>query len=160
MSGRTPLWFAIAGGIVAGALDITYACVYWAVKAGVPAGRILQSVASGVLGPRSFESGAPAAALGLALHFAIAISMALAYFLAARRFSVLHQKPVLLGALYGLVLYGVMHYIVVPLSAAASGGADDSVWTGLTVLVHMLLVGVPIGLFTRRALGAPRTAAG
>jgi hypothetical protein len=33
----------LAGGLVAGALDITYACVFWAIKAGVPAQRIFQS---------------------------------------------------------------------------------------------------------------------
>lgn len=154
MSVSASLRYPIAGGVVAGAPDIIYACTYWALKAGVPVDRILQSVASGLLGERSFESGAPAAALGFLLHFAMAICMSLAYFFAARHFSALYRQPVLSGALYGLGLYGVMNFIVVPLSAAGPGSGDP-VWIGLSVLVHVLLVGVPIGLFTHLALREP-----
>jgi hypothetical protein len=71
--------FVLAGGVVAGTLDIGYACVFWALKSGVPARRILQSVAAGLLGEASFQGGAGTAALGLALHYLIAVSMALAY---------------------------------------------------------------------------------
>ena len=49
-----------------------------------------------------------------------------------------------------------MNYIVVPLSAAGGGGAKDPLWVGLSVVVHMLLIGVPIALFVRAALrGVP-----
>lgn len=42
-----PWAYVLAGGLVAGALDILYACGFWWWKAGVPAPRILQSVAAG-----------------------------------------------------------------------------------------------------------------
>ena len=54
----------LAGGLLAGALDITYACVFWAVKADLPPTRIFQSVAAGLLGEASFEGGAATAAAG------------------------------------------------------------------------------------------------
>lgn len=143
--------FVLAGGLVAGTLDIVYACVFWALEADVPPRRILQSVASGLLGESSFEGGAATAALGLALHFLIATSMSAAYFLVARRVPVLWRRPVPCGAAYGLLLYGIMNYVVVPLSAAR-GGPKDPLWIGLSVAVHVLLIGIPIALFTRRAL--------
>jgi hypothetical protein len=59
----------VAGGLVAGAFDIVYACAFWWWKAGEPPPRIFQSVAAGLLGPASFEGGAATAALGLGLHF-------------------------------------------------------------------------------------------
>jgi hypothetical protein len=145
-----PWTFALAGGLVAGALDIVYACAFWAVKAGVPARRILQSVAAGLLGRRSFEGGAATAALGLALHFLIATSMSAAYYLVARRWPLLRRRPVPCGAAYGLILYGVMNYIVVPLSAAGPG-SKDPLWIALSIAVHVLLIGIPIALFARRA---------
>jgi len=44
---RSNSWlFVLAGGLVAGTLDILYACIFWALKRGVPAQRILQSVAA------------------------------------------------------------------------------------------------------------------
>jgi hypothetical protein len=44
-----------------------------------------------------------------------------------------------------------MNYVVVPLSAAGSG-SKDALWITLSIAVHMFLIGVPIALFTRRAL--------
>ena len=152
MATRRPrAWLLVlAGGIVAGTLDISYACAFWAVKLGVPARRILQSVAAGLLGEAAFQGGAATAALGLALHFLIAVSMSVTYYLVSRRWSLLWRRPLACGALYGLILYGVMNYIVVPLSAAGSGSRDP-LWIGLTVAVHALLIGIPIAWFTRLA---------
>jgi hypothetical protein len=61
----------LAGGVLAGTLDIVYACVFWALKADVPPSRILQSVAAGLLGEASFTGGAASAGLGLLLHYAV-----------------------------------------------------------------------------------------
>lgn len=141
----------LVGGFIAGALDILYAIVFWAVRADVPAMRILQSVAAGLLGSASFTGGWQTAALGLFLHFFIAVSMSFAYFAVALRWRVLSRFPWPLGALYGLILYAIMNYIVVPLSAA-SPGSRDTLWVGLSVAVHMALIGIPIALATRRAL--------
>lgn len=148
-----PFLFVLAGGLVAGALDIVYACVFWALRADVPVQRILQSVAAGLLGKASREGGAATAALGLVLHFLIAVTMSVVYFLVARRWPLLWQRPWLCGAVYGALLYVVMNYVVVPLSAAGSGGAKDPLWITLSIAVHVLLIGIPIALFTRRALG-------
>ena len=144
----------LAGGLLAGALDITYACVFWAVKADLPPTRIFQSVAAGLLGEASFEGGAATAALGLLLHFFIACTMALTYYLVSRRWPVLVRHPVPLGIAYGLLLYVVMNYIVVPLSAAGSG-SHDPLWISLTVAVHAFFIGLPIAWFASRAPLSP-----
>ncbi len=141
----------LAGGLLAGALDIVYACVYWALKANVAPTRIFQSVAAGLLGEASFEGGAATAALGLVLHFFIACTMALAYYLAARRWPVLARHPVPLGIVYGLLLYVVMNLVVVPLSAAG-GGSKDPLWITLTVAVHAFFIGLPIAWFASRPI--------
>jgi hypothetical protein len=139
----------LAGGLVAGTLDIVYACLFWALKSDVPAQRILQSVAAGLLGEASFEGGGATAALGLALHYLIAVSMSMVYYLAARRLPLLRQRPFLCGAGYGLLLYAVMNYVVVPLSAAGPG-SKDPLWITLSIAVHALLIGVPIALAVQR----------
>ena len=146
----------LAGGLVAGTLDIVYACAFWALKRGVPPTRILQSVAAGLLGQASFEGGARTAALGLVLHYFIALSMAIAYYVVAGRWPLLWRRPVLCGAGYGLLLYGIMNFIVVPLSRAGGGGAKDPLWVGLSIVVHMLLIGIPIALFVRAAGPGPQ----
>ena len=146
----TLAWIALAG-LVAGTLDILYATGFWALK-GVPPERILQSVAAGVLGRASFSGGGATAMLGLALHYVIATAMAAAYFLVAPRRPVLLQRSWWCGALYGLLLYAVMQYVVLPLSAAPGGGTPDPVWVACSVAAHVLLVGMPIARLARRAL--------
>lgn len=142
---------ALAGGLIAGTLDILYAWLFWNLKAGVTMERILQSVAAGILGPASREMGLTSAMLGLVAHFFIALSMAAAWFFVAGRMPVLRQRPIVFGAAYGLLLYGIMNYVVVPLSRAGGGGPKDALWIGLSILVHMFLIGVPIAIATQRA---------
>ncbi len=146
-----PLLPVFLGGILAGTLDILFAIWFWAIKADVPATRILQSVASGLLGKASYQGGVATAMLGLGLHYLIAITMSLVYFRVARHWMPLWTRPVPFGAAYGLGCYLVMNFVVVPLSSAAAG-SKDPLWIGMGIAVHMLLIGVPIALFTRRAM--------
>jgi hypothetical protein len=143
----------MAGGAVAGTLDILYAWGFWRLKAGLSMLRILQSVAAGVLGSRSYVGGSDTALLGLALHYFIATTMSIAYYVAAIWWPPLARYPLRYGALYGLLLYGTMQYLVVPLSAAGRGSADP-LWVALSVAVHVVFVGIPIAVATRYAVGA------
>jgi uncharacterized membrane protein YagU involved in acid resistance len=143
--------FVLIGGVVAGTLDIVYACLFWAIKRGVSPQRILQRVASGWLGETSMAGGLASAAVGFVTQFFIATSMSVAYYLVARRWPALWQRPVPCGAAYGLLLYGIMNNIVVPLSRAGAS-SKDPLWVGMSIAVHMLLIGLPIALFARRAI--------
>lgn len=144
---RAILW----GGLIAGAIDITYACVFSYLRRGVPPGQILQSVASGALGRAAFEGGTPAAALGLAFHFLIALIWATIYYLASRRLTVLARAPYVCGVVYGLLIFAAMNYVVIPLSAAPFGAPPPSSPAfSVGLLVHMLGIGLPIALATRR----------
>ncbi|HET7039277.1 MAG TPA: hypothetical protein VFH97_05275 [Gemmatimonadales bacterium] len=146
----TPAWYVLGGGLLVGTIDIVYACVFWALKAGVPARRILQSVSAGLLGTASFDGGTATAALGLALHFFNAVTMSVVYYLASGRLPALARRPVLWGGLYGLGIYAVMNYVVIPLSAARPGSRDP-LWVGLSIAVHVFLIGMPIAFATRLA---------
>jgi hypothetical protein len=139
------------GGLIAGTFDIVYAWLFWWLKAGVPMRRILQSVAAGLLGSATFEGGAGTALLGLLLHYFIAVCMAFTYYFVARRRFALVERPWAFGLAYGLLLYGIMNYIVMPLSAAGPS-SKDPLWIALTVAVHMILIGLPIALAAGRAL--------
>jgi hypothetical protein len=143
------LGFIVLAGLVAASCDITYALVYYPLR-GVAPMRVLQSVASGLLGKGSFEGGAPTAALGLALHYGICIVAASVFWLAARRLGWLVQRPVLAGLLFGLAVYGFMNFVVLPLSAVPFKWRFVPLTVGTGLLVHMFGVGLPIALLTRR----------
>jgi uncharacterized membrane protein YagU involved in acid resistance len=157
---RNPWVAAAVGGGIGGLLDIVYAMVTWGVVLAprtqmTPVG-VLQSVASGLLGKQAYQGGFGSAALGLALHFCIAYCMALAYVLAARRVAVLTARPVLMGLLYGVVLYLVMNFIVVPLSAI--GWRTPTLRGALIALLpHVVLVGPAIAWAARKGTAPFRT---
>lgn len=136
----------LIGGLIAGILDISYACIYSYVMRGTSPVRILQSVASGALGASAFTSGNKTAALGLVFHFMIAIIAAAVYYLASRQLRFLVTQAVICGILYGVCVYLVMNFVVVPLSAAPF--KLPFAWPGL--LIHMFGIGLPISLVVRR----------
>jgi hypothetical protein len=78
----------VLGGLTAAALDILDAFAVSILNGRSPV-RVLHAIAGGLLGPRAAQGGAPAAGLGLGLHFLIAIGAATTYFLASRRLPVL-----------------------------------------------------------------------
>jgi uncharacterized membrane protein YagU involved in acid resistance len=140
----------VLAGVVAASCDIAYAILFYGWK-GVPAERILQSVASGLLGKPAFQGGWPVAALGLALHYAIVIVAAALFWAVARRWAWLRDEPITTGLVYGLLIYGFMNFVVLPLSAYPFPMRFPLLTTATGLLVHMVGVGMPIGLITRRA---------
>ena len=78
----------VAAGLLCGAMDITAAFITWVPK-GVSPRRLLQGIASGLLGPAAFRGGLPTTALGLTLHFLIAFTAAAVFYAASRRIGAL-----------------------------------------------------------------------
>lgn len=147
---RHPATSLALGTLIAGTFDLIFAYSFWALQADVPAQRILQSIASGLIGKASFQGGIATATLGAVLHYIIMLAMVATYYFASRRLPQLVQRPLLYGAIYGAGLYVVMHYIVVPLSAARHGGAALPLWTALSIVAHVL-IGMICAWFSRRA---------
>jgi hypothetical protein len=152
-SGSRAMRAILAGGLLGGAFDITYACVVWAFR-GITPIRVGQSVAAGLLGrDAAVAGGVPTGLLGFALHFGMALVMAAAYYAAATRIPLLVRRAVICGAAYGLGLYLVMNYVVLPLSAIGKHGGNGPLYQVVPeILVHMFLVGVTIAVFARKAL--------
>jgi hypothetical protein len=137
----------LQGGLFAGVLDIAAAFLVYGLRGAAPV-RILQSIASGLLGARAFEGGLATAALGGMLHFIIACGWAVVYYGASRRFSVLSRRPVPSGIAYGAVVYFLMNLVVLPLSAFPARPFRSDI---VILVVHMGCVGVPIALSVSRS---------
>ena len=139
----------LVGGFVAGVLDIVYAIVALGRRGSSPL-RVLQAVASGLLGAEAFEGGVPAGVLGLVCHFVIAFGAAAVYYLAARRLALLRERPLLAGAVFGILVYLFMNFVVIPLSAAPFKLSYPPRVLLQGFVSHALLVGIPIALAVRR----------
>lgn len=138
-------------GLIVGAMDIASALVMAILRGATPT-RLLQFVASGLLGPRAFEGGLATAALGLALHFVVAFCVVIVFYVASRTLSLLREHPVPSGLAYGLVVFAVMNLVVLPLSAAKPRHA--LVPDLIQIAIHMLIIGLPTALLIRRFSGA------
>ena len=137
----------VLGGLTAALIDIIDAVVV----GGMDVTRVLQTIASGLLGPSAFHGGNQTAALGLALHIFIALSAAAVYLGASRRWQLLIRRPVVSGLIFGLCVWAFMHIVVLPLSLF-EGGMHSSPATFINQsLIHALGVGLPIALFASRS---------
>ena len=159
-AGRAILW----AWLLCGVLDITSAIVISLANESSPF-RMLQGIASAVLGPLSFEGGFATAALGLAMHFLVALTAALVFYAASRRIPAMVDHAVIAGLLFGIFWLFVMYRGVIPLLAAlrpfylanAPKRPLPALWP-LPILVHMTCVGLPIALAVRRFGPPPRRA--
>jgi len=148
MAKARPARTILLAGLLAGVLDIGAAFAVYGLRGASPV-RILQSIASGLLGVDAFKGGLATAALGALLHFFIALMAAGVYYAASQRLGFLVRQPVISGLLYGVAVYGFMNHVVVPLSAVPK--RPFVLGLALVILVvHMLCVGLPIALLVRR----------
>jgi hypothetical protein len=145
----------LTGGLIAGALDISYAIVMLYARRGRSPMWTLQSVACGLLGRDSFDGGALSALLGLLCQFTIACGAAAVFYLASRVWPALVRFAVPAGIVYGICVYFAMTYVVVPLSRAPFKLRFQGLASMPELLVHMFFIGLPIALSVRRYAGTP-----
>src|SRR5687768_1899145 len=107
---------AALGGLAAGTLDILYAFAMAGMSGRTPL-RVLQSVASGLLGREAFEGGIAAGTIGLLCHFAITLGAAAVFLLAYARVPIVRERWILAAVVFGALVYAFMHVLVLPLSA-------------------------------------------
>src|SRR3990170_6483640 len=138
---RTIAWATL----LAGTLDILSAFI-WS-GAVIP---VLQTVASGPLGD-AIAQGPAGAPLGLLVHFAIMAVMAAAYVLAAARIPLVNRYWWIAGPLYGVVLWIVMYWIVMPLRWESYTTPSEALPIVKQLISHCLLTGLPIAWITARS---------
>jgi uncharacterized membrane protein YagU involved in acid resistance len=137
----------LLGGLIAGTLDIGAAALINGRSPLV----ILLVIASGLLGKASFQGGLPAVALGLVLQWLMSLVIAAIYVLVSNRIPVLRRHWIAGGAAYGVGIFVVMNYVVVPLSEIGRIPQFTS-WTFGGNLMAMLGFGLLIAFFARRSL--------
>ena len=151
MKNLKPILYA---AVLVGVLDITAACINLGVAYGFGPLRVLKGVAGGLLGRGALAGGFATAALGLVMHFTMAMTVATIFYALSRRFP-LPQKllgVVAVGLLYGAAVFAVNNFGTSPfLSWVRSLYLHTPVlfkppmgWTQL--VIHLFCVGLPIAL--------------
>lgn len=137
-------------GFVAGTLDMSAALtVYSLILSVVSPIRLLQSIASGVLGQEAFAGGAPTAFLGLLFHYVIAFSWTIFFFLVFPYIPFLRKQKIISGLLYGIFVWIMMNLVVLPLSRVNQQPFTlKGVLIGAGIL--MICIGLPISLLIHK----------
>ena len=137
------------GGLLAGFLDLTAACINSGLN-GISPIRVMQAIASGLLGAESYAGGTATAALGVFLHFVIAFGATIIFYLASRKLKFLTDQAVTLGVIYGILVYLFMSFVVLPLSSFTGKTPSALLPIAVGLIIHILFVGLPIALTVRR----------
>jgi uncharacterized membrane protein YagU involved in acid resistance len=103
----------LVGGFIAGTLDIGAAALIYSLGPE----DILRSIAGGLLGVEALHAGMAVAGIGLLLQWVMSIIIAAIYAAVVNVLSVLKGRWVIGGVACGIVVFFVMNYVVVPLSA-------------------------------------------
>lgn len=157
--GKTTIGQAIlTGWLLCGVLDISAACIQaWIQNSRTPAA-VLRGVASALWGRAAMDAGAGMAAIGLAMHFTVALTWTLVFYALSRRVRFLRTAPLwIVGPLYGICVFGAMNYGALPaLSWLRSLYLHTPPrWPGSMswpqLAIHMICVGTPIAWGVRRA---------
>lgn len=150
----------ITAWLLCGILDISAACIQAWIQAGRAPADVLRGVASALWGAAAMQGGTTMAAIGLAMHFTVALTATLIFYALSRRIRILRSAPLwLIGPLYGVVVFCAMNYGTLPalswlrslyLNTAPRWPGPMS-WPQLGI--HMVCVGLPIVWGIRRARG-------
>lgn len=149
-SSISPLKTILAAGFVVGLLDATAAMVHSYFWNNVTPDIVWKYVASGAVGRSAFTGGTGMVVLGLFFHFLIAFIFTILFFYIYSLIKPLNINIFIVGMLWGIIVWNVMHWIVTPMSSVPPRKAFDITKALPQIGIHMFLVGLPMALIIHR----------
>lgn len=147
-AGRRAALAILVGGLVAGTIDIGAAALI-SIKDPL---FIMRVIAGGVQGPAALQGGAASAWLGLFLQWGMSILIAAIFVIAARRLRWMTARWIVAGLAYGVVIFLVMNYVVLALSAWGHVVHFKTFLSFFLNLLAMLLFGLIVSFAARHFL--------
>jgi hypothetical protein len=147
----TILWI----GLFAGTLDISDNLIFNQLR-GITPKIVFQYIASGLIGLQAFRGGLASVAVGVAIHYTIALIWTGVFYAASRKLAILIRRPVLSGLVYGGVIYLFMNFVVLPLSGVPHPRSAATIASRVNgVLALLFFIGLPISILVRRCASQP-----
>jgi hypothetical protein len=136
--------------LICGSLDIAYAIVM-AMLGGGSALSVLLSVASGPFGAAVKSWGWMGGIIGLAVHFTIMLVMVASFVLLVKSIRRLSSiNTLVLGTIYGCLLYIIMYWVVLSLRWPAVFPQTDPMQIVTALIPHIFLVGIPLAFIVKQ----------
>jgi hypothetical protein len=144
---RSALSRILLAGLLTGVTDGLFASAQSFFYNSTPA-RVFQGVASTLLGPSALEGGARTAAIGVLMHFGVALGWSTVFLILYERWPRLRELvrsrlgPLKVASVYGPFIWLVMSLVVIPLLVHRPPVFRPRWWVQL--IGHIFFVGLPI----------------
>jgi hypothetical protein len=106
----------VSAALLVGTLDALGATINYLVSGRKDAGKLFQYIASAVFGANAYTGGTAMIILGVLFHYIVASLFTLCFFLLYPRMKLLSVNRFVTGILYGIFIWLVMTFLVVPLT--------------------------------------------
>jgi hypothetical protein len=141
-----------SAGLIVGALDIISALIDYYTATGKDPIIIFKYISMGLLGTGALAGGTGTVLLGLILHFIIAFSFTVFFWLLYPKIRQLPKHIILTGIVYGIFIWAVMNFIVVP-SSQIPGAPFNLAKSLKAMLILIFMIGLPLSYLASRFFG-------
>jgi hypothetical protein len=136
-------------GLLAGTLDITFACIQVYIMRGTGPEIVLRYIASGAFGKAAFSGGWGMPLVGLLFHYIIAYSFTTLFFILYPAIRVMSKSVAATAIVYGIFIYVVMNLLVLPLTKIPPITFHlDKALMAAGILITA--IGLPLSIFARK----------
>ena len=139
----------LVSGLIAGTLDGLAAIIQYMAGGKKNPEVIFKYIASGVFGRKAFTGGVPMITWGIVFHYIIALGFTGFFFWLYPAFSSIGKHPILSGLLYGIIVWAIMRFVILPLSLVQLQPFQFSKAI-VPVLIIMFCVGLPVSLLANK----------
>ncbi len=147
--GRNIIGAILAGGFMAATFDFFAAMLIY----GGTASGVAHAIARGWFGAAVKTMPPIVDVIGIASHYGILLIAAAIFVLTSLRFPILRRRAWITGPLFGICIYLVMHFVILPLSAVHAVNNPKGLQLVEEVCGHMFVIGLPIALWARALVG-------
>jgi uncharacterized membrane protein YagU involved in acid resistance len=140
----------IKAGLIAGTLDISAAFISTFIRSGKSPDAVLKFIANAAFGREAFETDNQTIIAGLLLHYLIAFSFTIDFFLIYPLLKKwLSSYIIISGLVYGVIVWCIMNLLIMPMSKVPVATPPVSqVIIGMSFL--MFLIGLPVAIFAKK----------
>ncbi|MBI3883546.1 MAG: DUF1440 domain-containing protein [Sphingobacteriales bacterium] len=139
----------LLSGLIIAILDFIAAAAVFNIWYKLTPTQVIQFIASSIFGPSAFDGSTLMIIAGSIIHTLISYIIALAYFYAYPKINFLQKYPIIAGLLYGLGFWLIMNLLIIPNTNVQQSPFDPALAV-VSIIWHMVLVGLPAALITRK----------
>lgn len=139
--------------LLVGTLDILSAIVDYYIATGKGPAGIFKYIASAILGNEAFTTGGTEIILlGLFLHYLIAFLFTIFFVFLYIRTNLSLRSKLVVGILYGILIWAIMNLMVVPLSQTPKPPVVVLWKLVKAMLILIFMIGLPLAFLTEKLL--------